>query len=39
MKLELIGINKYFDEFHVLNDINITIQSGEIFGYLGRNGA
>lgn len=39
MKLELIGINKYFDDFHVLNDINITIQSGEIFGYLGRNGA
>lgn len=39
MKLELKNINKYFDDFHVLKDINITMNSGEIFGYLGRNGA
>ena len=39
MKLELRKINKYFDDFHVLNDIDLTIKSGEIFGYLGRNGA
>lgn len=39
MKLELKNINKYFDDFHVLQDIDFTINSGEIFGYLGRNGA
>ncbi len=39
MKLEFININKYFDDFHVLKDISITVNSGQIFGYLGRNGA
>lgn len=39
MKLELRNINKYFDDFHVLKNVNIAIESGEIFGYLGRNGA
>lgn len=32
-------INKYFGEFHVLQDIDFTVESGKIFGYLGRNGA
>ncbi len=39
MKLEFKNINKYFDDFHVLQDINFTVNSGQIFGYLGRNGA
>lgn len=39
MQLEFKGINKYFDDFHVLKDINFTVNSGQIFGFLGRNGA
>lgn len=32
-------INKFFGDFHVLKDIDFSIESGKIFGYLGRNGA
>ncbi|AZK44686.1 ATP-binding cassette domain-containing protein [Erysipelothrix piscisicarius] len=39
MKLEFNQINKYFDEHHVLKDISFEVNSGQIFGYLGRNGA
>ncbi|AMC92650.1 ABC transporter ATP-binding protein [Erysipelothrix larvae] len=39
MKLEFKGINKYFGDFHVLKDVSFTVNSGEVFGYLGRNGA
>lgn len=39
MKIEFKAVNKYFDEFHVLQNINFTIESGKIFGFLGRNGA
>lgn len=39
MKLRFNKINKYFDKFHVLKDIDFQVESGQIFGYLGRNGA
>lgn len=39
MKLEFININKYFNDFHVLKDVTFAVNSGQIFGYLGRNGA
>lgn len=39
MKLELQHVHKYFGDSHVLDDINFTVNSGQIFGYLGRNGA
>ena len=39
MKLELKNINKYYDDFHVLQDINLEVNSGRLFAYLGRNGA
>lgn len=39
MKLEFNSINKYFEEFHVLKDVSFSVKSGQIFGYLGRNGA
>ena len=39
MKLELKNINKYYGDFHVLQDVSLTINSGEMFAYLGRNGA
>ena len=39
MYLEFTGINKYFDDFHVLQDVSFKVTSGQIFGFLGRNGA
>lgn len=39
MQLSFRNINKYFEDFHVLNNISFTISSGQIFGFLGRNGA
>ncbi|CAM2856021.1 ABC transporter ATP-binding protein [Erysipelothrix tonsillarum] len=39
MKLKFNQINKYFDTHHVLKDISFEVNSGQIFGYLGRNGA
>ncbi len=39
MQLQFRHINKYFDDFHVLKDVTFTVRSGQIFGFLGRNGA
>jgi len=39
MKLELVNVNKYYGDFHVLQDVNLEINSGRLFAYLGRNGA
>jgi ribose transport system ATP-binding protein len=37
--LTIKDINKVFSGVKVLNDINLEIQSGEVFGILGENGA
>jgi len=37
--LSIKNINKAFSGVKVLNDINLEIQSGEVFGILGENGA
>ncbi|NLY81755.1 MAG: ATP-binding cassette domain-containing protein [Clostridiales bacterium] len=39
MNLKINKLNKSFNGNHVLKDINLNIRSGQIFGYLGRNGA
>lgn len=39
MIIEFKNLNKYFNDFHVLKDLNFSIHSGRTFGYLGRNGA
>jgi ABC-2 type transport system ATP-binding protein len=39
MKLEFSNVNKYFGDHHVLKDVSFSVESGQIFGYLGRNGA
>src|SRR5690625_3987986 len=33
------GVHKYFDELHVLRDINLTIQRGEVVVILGPSGS
>lgn len=37
--IELTGLNKHFGTHHALDDINLSIQSGDIFGIIGRSGA
>jgi branched-chain amino acid transport system ATP-binding protein len=37
--LEVKHLDKHFGGLHVLKDINITVQEGEIVGILGPNGA
>ncbi len=39
MNLKIMNLNKSFNDNHVLKDINLDVKSGQIFGYLGRNGA
>ena len=39
MNLKINKINKYFGEAHVLQDVSFNVSSGQIFGFLGRNGA
>jgi ABC-type uncharacterized transport system ATPase subunit len=38
-RLEMKDINKSFQGIHANQDINLTIESGEILGLLGENGA
>jgi ABC-2 type transport system ATP-binding protein len=37
--IKTVGLTKYYGEVHALVDLNLEIQSGEIFGFLGPNGA
>lgn len=39
MALEFRNVNKFFGDFHVLKDVNLRVEKGRAFGYLGRNGA
>ena len=37
--ITLTGLNKYYGSHHVLKDIDLSIQEGEIFGIIGKSGA
>jgi simple sugar transport system ATP-binding protein len=37
--LELRGVAKYFGAIHALNDVNLTLEAGEVLGLMGDNGA
>jgi simple sugar transport system ATP-binding protein len=39
MRLDLKGIHKYFGNVHANDGINVTVESGTIYGLLGENGA
>ena len=32
-------VNKFFSKFHALKDLSISVSQGEIFGFIGKNGA
>ncbi len=37
--LEITGVNKYFDDFHALKDINLSVNKGEVIVILGPSGS
>ena len=37
--LEIRNLSKSFKQYNVLNDINLTIKRGDIYGLIGKNGA
>jgi branched-chain amino acid transport system ATP-binding protein len=39
MLLELDGVNAYYDKSHVLQDVSLEVNQGEVVGLLGRNGS
>ncbi|GAA4410428.1 ATP-binding cassette domain-containing protein [Fodinibacter luteus] len=38
-ELELVDLDKSYGEIHALRDMSLTVGSGEIFGFVGSNGA
>jgi bacitracin transport system ATP-binding protein len=37
--LQTFGLSKCFKNSRVVNDVNISVQKGEIYGFIGKNGA
>lgn len=37
--LQIKGLNKYFGHKKVVDDLNLELYRGEVFGFLGPNGA
>ena len=37
--IETNGLTKQFDDVIAVDDVDLTVESGEIFGFLGPNGA
>jgi len=39
LAIDVHGVNKHFGDKHVVNDLSLQVQRGEIFGFLGPNGS
>ena len=37
--ITVTGLGRTFGNFHAVRDVSFTVRRGEIFGYLGANGA
>ncbi len=37
--LEVNGLSKYFGQFQAVNNISFTVNKGDVYGFLGQNGA
>ncbi|MDR3222872.1 MAG: ATP-binding cassette domain-containing protein [Methanobrevibacter sp.] len=37
--IDINSLTKYYDDFKALNVVSFSVQKGQIFGYLGSNGA
>ena len=36
--IEFLNIHKYYGKVHALRGLNLAVQPGEVFGFLGPNG-
>lgn len=39
MKIEVKGVSKCFSDYIIFNDVNLTFESGKIYGLVGCNGS
>ena len=39
LAIQACNISKYFGNFRALNNLSISVPQGEIFGFIGKNGA
>ena len=39
MVLKVDGINKFYNDFHAVKDVSLSVEEGDVYGILGRNGA
>ena len=37
--IEIKGLTKKYGSFYALNDLNLTLSEGTVFGFVGANGA
>lgn len=37
--IQITNLNKSFNGFHALKDLSLTVKEGEIYGFIGKNGA
>lgn len=37
--IDVQGINKYYGDKHVVNDLSLKVEAGEVYGFLGPNGS
>ncbi|MFN2438583.1 MAG: ATP-binding cassette domain-containing protein, partial [Chitinophagaceae bacterium] len=37
--IEVSNLTKYFKQIHAVDDLSFTVQKGEVYGFLGQNGA
>jgi ABC-2 type transport system ATP-binding protein len=37
--IEIKGLTKKYGSFYALNDLNLTLNEGTVFGFVGANGA
>ncbi len=37
--VQIRHLSKHFGDFHAVKDVNITVNTGDVYGFLGPNGA
>ena len=37
--IEIINLSKYYGKFQALNEVDLTVEEGEVYGFIGPNGA
>ena len=37
--IEVTNLSKHFKDIHAVNDLSFTVNEGDVYGFLGQNGA